>query len=267
LLDAAVVIDPGVEKIAPTLVGLHAYPHAGRQLHPWLMQHLEFAERRVLLDCGQPQIDREDHAIGPAGLHCENAVVARLQCNDRRRWRKAAGGDLVHRADIDRYLDLGFVEVAPILGVEALLADHAEAVQVESMREVDDERPFWRWVEREGQIDLVGLQIEHRIAVSRFEIFDLAIENTGDVLGHLDAHACPSARGDVLVEIGRLAGQSGDPQNFTALDPVDCRLRGLFFRPGSAGKDRRSARRPGGEQATRQHVQPPLLLWSLTWQT
>jgi hypothetical protein len=73
--------------------------------------------------------------------------------------------------------------------VKALLADHTEAVQVESMREIDDERALWRRVQRKREIDLVGLQVEHRIAVSRLEIFDTAIKDAGDVLGHLDAHA------------------------------------------------------------------------------
>src|SRR5260370_35707749 len=62
LLDAAVVIDPGVEEVAPALVRLHAYPHAGRYLHPRLMQHLELSERPLLLDCRHPQIDSRHHA-------------------------------------------------------------------------------------------------------------------------------------------------------------------------------------------------------------
>jgi hypothetical protein len=53
-----------------------------------------------------------------------------------------------------------------------------------------------------------------------------------------------------LFEVRRLAGQCGDTQHFAALNPIDRRFRGLFFRPGSAGEDRRGTRRSGGEQAT-----------------
>src|SRR5438105_13596693 len=52
LLDAAIVIDPGVQEVAPVLVRLLAHAHAGRQLDARLVQHLEFAERGVLLDRG-----------------------------------------------------------------------------------------------------------------------------------------------------------------------------------------------------------------------
>src|SRR5215472_11060840 len=129
LLDAAVIVHPGVEELAPALICLHPHAHAGRQLHARLVQHLEFTECRVFLDCGQSQIDGENDAIGPPGLHGDDAVVARFQRNDRRFRRKAACCDLVHRADIDRHFDIGIVEVAPVRGVKALLPDHPEAVQ------------------------------------------------------------------------------------------------------------------------------------------
>src|SRR5207248_7531755 len=47
LLNPAAVVDPGIEEIAPVLVGLLAHPHAGRQLDARVLQHLKFAERWV----------------------------------------------------------------------------------------------------------------------------------------------------------------------------------------------------------------------------
>src|SRR5437763_9969458 len=61
LLDAAVVVDPGVEEVAPALVRLHVDAHAGRQLHARLVQPLEFAKLRVLLGRGKAEMDHKAH--------------------------------------------------------------------------------------------------------------------------------------------------------------------------------------------------------------
>ena len=87
----------------------------------------------------------------------------------------------------------------------------------------------------------------------------LRLEDAGDVLGHLDAHARPGARGDVLVEIRRFAGQSGDAQHLGVLDPVDRRFRRLVLRPRSAGEDRRRTRRGRAPAANKRRDS----MWSL----
>jgi len=57
-------------------------------------------------------------------------------------------------------------------------------------------------VEREAQIDLVGLQVEDRVAIGRLGKFELDIEQFCDVVGHLDGEAGPGPGREVLVEIG-----------------------------------------------------------------
>src|SRR6516162_5817036 len=103
------------------------------------MEHLKLAECGIFLDRGQPEIDREDHAVGSAGLDSQDAIVARLQSDDRRIGCEAAGCDLVHRADIDGDSDFGLAELAPVGRVKALPPNHAKAVQIKGMREIDDE--------------------------------------------------------------------------------------------------------------------------------
>jgi hypothetical protein len=122
--------------------------------------------------------------------------------------------------------------------------------------EIDDERPLWCRVQRKSEIDLIGLQVEHRIAVGRLDVFDRAVEIRRDVLGHVDAHARPGAGREILVEIGCLAGQRRDAQHLALLDPVHRRLgrRGLGLRLGGeqGGRPRRGGGSGGssGEQAT-----------------
>jgi hypothetical protein len=111
------------------------------------MQHLKFAERRVLFDCSKPKIDGEDHAVSPTGLHRQNAIVASLKCNNRRLWRKTASSDLMHSTNVDSHLHVGVVEPAPARGFEPLLADHVKAMQIEGVREIDDERSLRRRVQ------------------------------------------------------------------------------------------------------------------------
>jgi len=115
------------------------------------------------------------------------------------------------------------------------------------MREINDERPLRRRVQRKRQVDLVGLQIEHRVAVCRLEVFDLPIEDRGNVLGHFDAHARPGARSDVLVEIRRFAGQRGDAQHLGAFDPVDRGFSRLVLGVCGAGKKCRRPSHSSGE--------------------
>jgi hypothetical protein len=87
-------------------------------------------------------------------------------------------------------------------------------------------------VQGEGEVDLVGLQVEHRIAVGALDIFELGLPDGGDALGHLDAGAGPLAGGDVLEEVGRLAGQRGDARRLGAADALEGALAGL--RAGAA---------------------------------
>src|SRR5262249_11322870 len=110
---ATVVVGPVVEKIAPALVDLVAHAHAVGQLHEGVPQDDVFAECLVLLDGVKPKYPRQDHAVRPAGLYCEYALIARLQGDDLRLWRKVARGELVHRADVDGDFDFGFVEITP----------------------------------------------------------------------------------------------------------------------------------------------------------
>ena len=103
------------------------------------------------------------------------------------------------------------------------------------MGEADRQRALRRRVQREGEVDLVGLQVEHRVAVGGFDIGELRVEHLGDVLGHLDAGAAPFAGGDVLLEIRQFARQRGDAQRLGAADAVEGAFVG-GLRPGRAGQ-------------------------------
>jgi hypothetical protein len=116
--------------------------------------------------------------------------------------------------------------------------------------EIDDERPLWCRVQRKSEIDLIGLQVEHRIAVGRLDVFDGAVELAGDVLRHVDAHPRPLAGREILVEIGRLPGERGDAQHLRALDPVHRRVGGRGLRLGLGGEHGGRPRRGGGPGGT-----------------
>src|ERR1700739_2655528 len=62
LADAAVVVDPHRQEIAPALVLLAPHRHAARDRHRGRGQDLVGAEVRILGDRGQPEHQRVDHA-------------------------------------------------------------------------------------------------------------------------------------------------------------------------------------------------------------
>ena len=162
---AAVEVDPRIDDVGEARIRLALDAETARQRHQRTGQQMIAAERRVLADRGQPEDRRQDMHIGAAGLQRQRAIVARLVAGELRLRTIALRRGLVQRADVIDDPDLRLVEVVPGVGVQALARDAAERMHDHRMGEADRQRALRRRVQRERQIDLVGLQIEHRVAI------------------------------------------------------------------------------------------------------
>ena len=136
--------------------------------------------------------------------------------------------------------------IGPGLRLQAFSQHGAERMRKHQMGEVDHQRALRRRIERKAEIDLVRLQIEDRVAVGGFGKFQLDVEQLGDVVGHVDAHARPGAGGEILVEIGKLARQHGNAQHLCDADVVQ-RVVGAGLRRGGSPQ-RRSQRRAAADR-------------------
>ena len=172
-------------------------PQAAWQRDQRIAEQVIAAERRVLADCGKPQDRREDVRVGTARLQRQRAVVACLVAGKLRLRAITLRRRLVQRSDINTTRISGLFRSSQVLRIEALARQAAERMDDHRVGEADRQCPRRRRVQREGEIDLVRLQIEHRIAVGGFDIGKLCVEHFGDVLRHVDAGAAPFA-GDVM---------------------------------------------------------------------
>ena len=136
----------------------------------------------------------------------------------------------------------GLLMSAQVLASKPFLQHGAERVRKHEVGEIDHQRALRRRVERKAEIDLVGLQVEDRIAVGGLGVFQLDVEQLGDVVRHLDGQAGPGAGGEILVEIGQLARQHGDAQHLVGADAIE-RVVGGRLRRGGGVRARTSAPR------------------------
>ena len=72
---------------------------------------------------------------------------------------------LMQRTDVVDDPDVRFVEVVPGARIETLARDAAERVHDHRVGEADRQRTLRRRIQRERQVYLVRLQVEHRIPV------------------------------------------------------------------------------------------------------
>ena len=103
--------------------------------------------------------------VGAAGLQVEQALVAALEAGQLRLRAIPFRRRFVQRSDVVNDSDVRLVDVGPGLRLQSLARDAAERMDDHRMGEADRQRARRRRVQREGEIDLVRLQIEHRIAI------------------------------------------------------------------------------------------------------
>ncbi len=136
--------------------------------------------------------------------------------------------------------------IVPGVRIEPLARDAAERMDDHRMGEADGQRALRRRVQRERQVDLVGLQIEHRVAVGGLDIGQAARRTPW---------RCPSPCRCRRRSIRRWQGPSGN----TAVRPAArrcaaswCGARGrTWFRWPAAHWRSRSARRPAAARRRR----------------
>ena len=126
--------------------------------------------------------------------------------------------------------------------------------------EADRQCALRRRIQREGQVDLVGLQIEHRIAVGGFDVFQLRVERRSDASRHVDRDTRPLAGGEVLAEERHLAGQRRNAQQAGAANAVEGRLTRRRLRRARPGRGNGHRAKCGPQPASCLHDQSPLWL-------
>ena len=95
---------------------------------------------------------------------------------------------------------------------------------------IHDERPLWGRIEGKAEVNLVRLQVEDRISVSRLGIFKFDVEKLRDIVGHFDRKAGPVAGSKVLVEIRQLSQQYRDAEHLVGADAIERVVRGCLCR-------------------------------------
>jgi len=261
----AVEVDPVVEEVAPAPVRLLLHAQRAGQGDPRPLQDADRFEGRALGQHAERLDDAIEDRVGPAGLHRQDGIVAGLVGGDLSVRRIAPGQPVEQPARKHRQPHLRLVQVVPALRREAAPADIAEGVHVVGPAEADRQRPLRRRVEGEGQVDLVGLQVQHRIGVGRLDIVQRHVQRLGDVLRHVDGGARPLAADQILAEERGLARQRRDAQHAGAANAVERRLarlrrRGLRLDRSSSRQDGGAhGRGPegGGEISTGRHARSP----------
>src|SRR5216684_2404865 len=95
---------------------------------------------------------------------------------------------------------------------------------------IHDKRTLWGRIEGKAEVDLVRLQVEDQISVSRLGIFKFDVEKLRDIVGHLDREAGPVAGSKVLVEVRQLSRQYRDAERFVGADAIERVVRGCLCR-------------------------------------
>ena len=183
-----------------------------------------------------------------------------LRADHLRLRRIARQQHIGQRTDQRHHADVRLVQILPGARSEAAAGDIAERMHVVGVGETDRQRALRRRVQRERQIDLVRLQVEHRVGVGGLDVFQLGVERRGDALRHVDRDAGPFAGGEVLVEERHLAGQRRDAQHAGAADAVERRFARRPSVPPRCRRRRWGRAKRGPKPASCLHDQPPLLL-------
>src|ERR1700730_9490623 len=92
-------------------------------------------------------------------------------------------------------LTSGLLMSAQLLASRPFLSIAPKGMREHGGGKIHHQRALRGRVEGKAEVDLVRLQIEDRIAVGRFRILELDVEQLGDVVGHLDRKPGPGPGG------------------------------------------------------------------------